>query len=187
MDTPASLLERLRQPGQEHSWARLVELYTPLLYGWARRAGLQDQDAADLVQDVFTILVRKLPEFVYDHQRSFRAWLRTLLMNRWRDARRQRAARPAEVCDADLDDLAASASDVLFEETEYRQQVVGRALRLIQPEFREATWKAWTEHGLAGRPAAEVARELGLTMGAVYTAKCRVLSRLRRELEGLLD
>jgi RNA polymerase sigma-70 factor (ECF subfamily) len=187
MDTPASLLERLRQPGQEQSWARLVELYTPLLYGWARRAGLQDQDAADLVQDVFTILVRKLPEFAYDNHRSFRAWLRTVLLNCWRDGRRRRAARPPEVGHPDLEGLADSASEELFEETEYRRQVVGRALRLIQPEFHEATWKAWTEHGLAGRPAAEVARELGLSVGAVYTAKSRVLSRLRRELDGLLD
>ncbi len=51
MDTPASLLERLRQPSQEQAWARLVELYTPLLFRWARRAGLQTQDAADLVQE----------------------------------------------------------------------------------------------------------------------------------------
>jgi RNA polymerase sigma-70 factor (ECF subfamily) len=187
MDTPASLLERLRQPGQEQAWARLVELYTPLLYRWALRTGLQYQDAADLVQDVFAILVRKLPEFKYDEQRSFRAWLRTLLMNRWRDGRRRQAARPAEAGHADLDGLVASTADQLFEETEYRRQLVGRALRLIQSEFREATWKAWTEHGLAGRPVAEVARELGLTIGAVYTAKCRVLARLRHELDGLLD
>jgi RNA polymerase sigma-70 factor (ECF subfamily) len=187
MDTPASLLERLRQPGQEQAWVRLVELYTPLLYGWARRAGLQHQDSADLVQDVFAILVRKLPEFSYDQQRSFRAWLRALLLNRWRDIMRRRAARPAEVGRADLDGMTRKASDELFEETEYRRHLVGQALRLIRPEFREPTWKAWTEHGLAGRPAAEVARELGVSLGTVYTAKCRVLARLRRELEGLLD
>ncbi|HTU16776.1 MAG TPA: sigma-70 family RNA polymerase sigma factor [Gemmataceae bacterium] len=187
MDTPASLLERLRQPGQPQAWDRLVELYTPLLYRWARRAGLQPQDAADIVQDVFTILVRKLPDFVYDKQRSFRAWLRTLLLNRWRDGRRRAAVRPAEVSHAYLDGLPARASDDLFEEAEYRRELVGRALRLIRPEFREPTWKAWMEHGQAGRPAAEVARELELSEGAVYAAKCRVLRRLRRELEGLLD
>jgi RNA polymerase sigma-70 factor (ECF subfamily) len=177
MDPPASLLERLRQPGQEQAWARLVELYTPLLYGWARRAGLRDQDAADLVQDVFAILVQKLPDFAYDNHRSFRAWLRTLLLNRWRDGCRRRAARPAEVGNVELDALAASASEQLFNEAEYRRQLVGRALRLIQPEFQEATWKAWTEHVLVGRPAAEVAQELGLSVGTVYTAKCRVLAR----------
>jgi RNA polymerase sigma-70 factor (ECF subfamily) len=187
METSTSLLERLRQPGQEQAWARFVELYTPLLYGWTRRAGMQHQDGIDLVQDVFVILVGKLPEFKYDHERSFRAWLKTLLLNRRRDLMRRRAARPAEVGNAELDGLAESASNELFEETEYRKHVVGRALLLIQPEFTETTWKAWTEHGVAGRPAVEVARELGLSAGAVFTAKSRVLASLRRELDGLLD
>ena len=62
--------------------ARFVELYTPLLYYWARRVGLRRQDAADLVQDVFTLLVRKLPEFTYDRNKRFRAWLRTVTLNR---------------------------------------------------------------------------------------------------------
>jgi RNA polymerase sigma-70 factor (ECF subfamily) len=187
METPASLLERLRQPGQEQAWSRLVELYTPLLYAWARRAGLHAEDAADLLQDVFAILVRKLPDFTYDSHRSFRAWLRTLLMNRWRDGRRRAAVRPAEVGHPDLDALAASASDEFFADAEYYRQLVGQALRLIRPEFRDVTWKAWTGHGLEGRPAAEVARELGLSEGAVFAAKFRVLQRLRRELQGLLD
>ncbi len=131
--------------------------------------------------------MRKLPDFTYDKQRSFRGWLRTLLMNRWRDGRRRAAARPAEVGHPDLDELAASASDELLEEVEYRRHLVRQALRLIRPEFRAATWKAWMGHGLEGRSAAEVARELGVSEGAVYASKCRVLRRLRRELEGLLD
>src|SRR5207248_2374355 len=67
--TPVSLLERLRRPGEEAAWMRFVELYTPLLYYWGRRAGLQEPDAADLVQDVLTLLVRKLPEFTYDRHK----------------------------------------------------------------------------------------------------------------------
>ncbi len=71
--TPPSLLERLRLPGEEAAWGRFVELYTPLLFFWARRLGLQEADAADLVQDVFRALVRKLPGFVYEPGKSFRA------------------------------------------------------------------------------------------------------------------
>src|SRR5262249_50774343 len=69
--TSASLLNRLRPPGEEDAWTRFVKLYTPLLYTWAHRLNLQDQDAADLVQDVFATLVQKLPEFRYDRQNSF--------------------------------------------------------------------------------------------------------------------
>src|ERR1700722_9457419 len=91
--TPASLLHRLRQPCDRRGWDQFVELYSPLLFSWARRVGLQDADAADLVQDVFAILVRKLPEFKYDPTRGFRNWLRTLTLNKWREFLRRRAVR----------------------------------------------------------------------------------------------
>src|SRR5258708_22827067 len=88
--TSASLLERLRQPGQPEAWARFVDLYTPLLVCWARRLGLSTEDARDFVQDVFTALVEKLPAFTYDHHKSFRAWLRTVALNKWRDHKRRK-------------------------------------------------------------------------------------------------
>lgn len=61
--TPASLLERLREPGDQEAWRRFVQLYTPLLFRAARRLGLPPEDASDLVQDVLALLVRKLPAF----------------------------------------------------------------------------------------------------------------------------
>jgi len=88
--TPGSLLERLRQPGQPEAWRRFVQLYTPLLFHWARRLGLQEQDAADLIQDVFLVLARKLPDFTYDRRQSFRGWLRTVTLNKWRESARRR-------------------------------------------------------------------------------------------------
>src|SRR5688572_20304611 len=91
MDTPASLLERLRQPAEQQAWSRFVRLYTPLLYSWARRLGLQPEDASDLVQDVLTLLVQKLPEFHYDRHKRFRGWLWTVTLNRFRENHRRRA------------------------------------------------------------------------------------------------
>src|SRR5947207_11749136 len=71
--TSLSLLERLRWPEeQETNWRRFVQLYTPLLYHWARRLGLSAEDAADLVQDVPTRLVAQLPQFTYDPGKRFR-------------------------------------------------------------------------------------------------------------------
>lgn len=83
--TSVSLLERLRTPADEAAWRQFVDLYTPLLCHWGRRAGLQDSDLSDLIQDVFTTLVRVLPEFEYDAHKSFRGWLKTILLNRWRN------------------------------------------------------------------------------------------------------
>jgi RNA polymerase sigma-70 factor (ECF subfamily) len=184
--TSASLLQRLRQPDEQAAWERFVQLYAPLLSCWARRLGLGEADADDLVQDVFTTLVQKLPEFRYDPRKSFRGWLRTLLLNRWRDqARRQGAARVGGH-QAVLETLAAPEEEA-FGEAQYRQHLVSLALRLMQAEFAPATWKACWQHVVEGRPAAEVARELGIRVGSVYVAKSRVLCRLRQELQGLFD
>jgi RNA polymerase sigma-70 factor (ECF subfamily) len=182
--TSISLLERLRQPGQDQAWGRFVTLYTPLLLFWARRHGLKPTDAADLVQEVFLLLVQKLPEFVYDQQKSFRSWLRMVALNKWRD--RQRRHAPPLANDAELSDLVSPQADA-FWESEHRQFLVQRALKLMQEDFEAATWKACWEFVVEGKNAAEVAKELGISENAVYIAKCRVLRRLRQELDGLLD
>jgi RNA polymerase sigma-70 factor (ECF subfamily) len=183
--TSVSLLEQLRQPGAQDAWKAFAQLYTPLLFHWARRLGLQEQDAADLVQDVFAVLVQKLPEFAYDRHKSFRAWLRTITLNKWRDSRR-RAPHLSLGAGEDAEPTVFSDPDV-FAEKEYREHVVRRALDLMQTDFEPTTWRAFWEHGICSRPAAIVAAELGLTVGAVYAAKVRVLDRLRKELQGLLD
>lgn len=58
--TSESLLLRLQKANDQQAWSRFVDLYTPLLFHWARRTGLQSQDAADLVQDVLTIVFSQI-------------------------------------------------------------------------------------------------------------------------------
>jgi RNA polymerase sigma-70 factor (ECF subfamily) len=185
--TSVSLLERLRQPVErEYAWRRFVQLYTPLLYHWARLLGLSSADAADLVQEVFALLVRQLPQFAYDRQKSFRGWLHTVFLNKWRDLRRRAAAAP-HAGDSAVEEASGPDPIADFDEAEYRQHLVQRLLQLMQTEFHPTTWKACWEFVVADRPAADVARELGITVNAVYLAKSRVLTRLRQELDGLLD
>lgn len=182
--TPVSLLERLRQAKAEGDWERFVALYTPLLYAWSRRLGAGADDAADLVQEVLVLLVEKLPAHRQDPSKSFRAWLWTVLRNRWLNRRR----RPREVS-LDPDDVPADSDQgpAMIEESEYRDRLVARALRVMQSDFEPVTWQACWQVVTADRPAAEVAAELGISTNAVYVAKCRVLRRLREELAGLLD
>jgi RNA polymerase sigma-70 factor (ECF subfamily) len=186
-ETPASLLERLRQPGAQDAWTRFVRLYTPLFFYWARRGGLQESDAADLVQDVFTILVRKLPEFTYDPQRSFRGWLRTVLLHCWQRRRRRPLPRSLGDGATALPLLSVPDGADVLAETEYRQYLIERVLALVQTDFQPATWKAFWECAVVGRRAEEVAADLGLSTAAVYTAKSRVLARLRQELKDLWE
>ncbi|HEX5272894.1 MAG TPA: sigma-70 family RNA polymerase sigma factor [Gemmataceae bacterium] len=183
--TSLSLLQRLRRPDEPGAWERFVRLYTPLIYDWARRAGLQESDAADLVQDVFVLLLRKLPEFEYDRHGSFRAWLHAVTLNLWR-TRLRRKVLPTE---AGLSPDGVPAPDCVAEiaEAEYRDRLVRRALELLRTDFAEPTWRAFWECVVNDRPTAEVAADLGMSAGAVRTAKCRVLARLRQELDGLLS
>lgn len=185
--TPISLLERVRKPGDHEAWQRLVELTTPLLFAWAYRAGLRDHDAADLVQDVLAVLVEKLPNFVYDHERSFRGWLRVVTTNKFLERRRKLAPRAVSPDDALLGELPDPTILEPFWEEEYRRQLVARAMELMQTHFQPATWKACWEHVVSGRSAIEVAAELGTTTAAVYVAKGRVLRKLRAELAGMMD
>jgi RNA polymerase sigma-70 factor (ECF subfamily) len=183
--TSVSLLDRLACGTDPVAWGRFVDLYTPLLVRWCQRLGLSDADAADFTQDVFVILVDQLPRFRYDPTQSFRAWLKTVLMNVWRKHYRKATRAPAGGGDPNL--VAESDPGRLIDEAEHRDMLVRRALQIAQAEFEPTTWKACWEFVVHDRPAAVVAAELGITVNAVYLAKSRVLRHLRVELAGLLD
>lgn len=181
--TPASLLERLRRPNELTAWDRFAELYSPLLFHWAKRLGQQNSDAADLVQDVFLILFRKLPEFQYDSSKSFRAWLKTVFVNRARQRLRERVPAPADAPWAELPDPNADRA----EEQEYRDYLLHRAFELIKREFSPLQTEAFQQYVVVGRPVDDVARDLGISSGTVYCIKSRILNRLRQEVHQLLD
>lgn len=185
--TQISLLERLRGPEDSEAWPRFVRLYTPLLFYWARRTGLKQEDAADLVQEVLTVLVQKLPTFQYEPGKSFRRWLHTITLNMWRERGRRKPLPRTGPDDPGLSDVALAPEDEPFDEVEYRNQLVRQALEIMQVEFEPATWQACWESVVSGRPAAEIAAGLGVSVDVVYGAKSRVLRRLRQELAGLLD
>lgn len=89
-DTSSSLLEHLRHdPAPEH-WNRFVDLYAPVVQQWAARNGLQEADAADLIQEVFALLLEKLPDFEYNPSLRFRGWVKQVIVNVWRAQSRKR-------------------------------------------------------------------------------------------------
>jgi RNA polymerase sigma-70 factor (ECF subfamily) len=157
--TPASLLLRLREPSSQAAWERFVELYTPLLLRWANRLGLRGADCDDLVQDVFIVLMRELPKFEYNPDRLFRRWLKTVMRNKFCE-RERRQVLGADVGDAFLDEAKAPDPLIAAEDEEYRTYVFRQATTLMRRDFEEPTWRAFLELN-AGRPAAEVAAELG--------------------------
>jgi RNA polymerase sigma-70 factor, ECF subfamily len=181
--TSTSLLDQLQHAPDAVRWGRFVRLYAPLLYGWAHAVTSQEADAADLVQDVFTIVVQRLTEFRPQVDGSFRGWLRTILRNRWNEVQRKRRPVPA----GNLEVLAMTVEPGLPDDGADQRALLSAALILLQNDFEPSTWKAFAQTALHGRPAAAVAADLHLSTDAVYVARSRVLQRLRRELAGLLD
>jgi RNA polymerase sigma-70 factor (ECF subfamily) len=104
------------------------------------------------------------------------------MYNQWR---KKRAA--LTLTDAGLSDVAAPEQAADIGEVEFQQQLTIRALQLMQAEFQPTTWQACWETVVRGRSGADVARELGISVNAVYLARSRVLRRLREELGGMLD
>jgi RNA polymerase sigma factor (sigma-70 family) len=192
-ETPVSVLERLRSRPAEEDWSRLVTLYSPYVSRWLKQAGIPEADAADLTQDVATALVREVPKFQHSGRvGAFRKWLRRLVVHRtlgyWRKRRTRGSAleqQRAEFVLQTLEDHRGELADRF--EAEHDAFVLDRLLTLIRPEFTESTWLAFHGQSVAGRSAADVAAELGLSVNAVLVAKSRVLRRLKSEAAGLVD
>lgn len=186
--TSRTLLERIRIRDAE-AWQRFVHLYGPTIFGWARRASLQSHDAADVTQEVFKSVALNISEFRKDRPTdSFRGWLWVITTNKVRDHFRTRPAEAVggEMIEDRLAQLPAhEPADPLTRGA--RTELAHRALELIQAEFETRTWQAFIRSTMASRTAADVAAELGMTPAAVHKAKSRVLLRLRRELDGLLE
>lgn len=186
-DTSPTLLAKLAGPERGAAWVRFVHLYTPVLVRWADRLGIPPADRPDVVQEVFLTLLRALPQFNHTRGGSFRGWLHTLFVNKWRDLCRKRVPTPLGAADGHLPAVAVEDPTVAIDEEEYRAVLADRAARLVRADFNEATWAAFWATAVEDRPAASVAAELGLSVNAVYLARARVLQRLRQELAGLLD
>jgi RNA polymerase sigma-70 factor (ECF subfamily) len=179
-----SLLQRARAK-DEASWQRIVYLYSPLLYSWCRRYGLQDADTLDVSQDVFRSVFLHLDGFRKERPGdSFRKWLKTITRNRVLDAVRRAGRTPASLGVSDAPDLAAESS--LFEEVDNdpaeqeseRRIVLRRALEMVRTEFEPRTWDAFWRVTVEETPAADVALALGVSANVVYLSKSRVLRRL---------
>jgi RNA polymerase sigma-70 factor (ECF subfamily) len=184
LETPASLLYRLCQEPLDRDWERFVLLFTPMLVRWAYRLAVPPTDIEDVLQETFTLLVGKFPEFRYNPQQSFRAWLWTVF-HRHVLAWRKRQTRNLALSDAQMEALASADNVAEAAEQEYRRVLLDRALQLVQTDFPQQTWQMFVQVAVAGRPSVDVAREFGVTANAVYLARGRILARLREELLGL--
>jgi RNA polymerase sigma-70 factor (ECF subfamily) len=192
--TSVSLLDRLKAAGPDDAdWLRFQDIYLPLLRQWLGRVPGLGDEASDLAQEVFLVVVRELPRFQRRREGSFRAWLRQVTVNKvWSQRKRRRrqadAGREPDATDQYFEQLADPRGDLAQEwDRDHDQHVFQELLAIVQPDFSPTVWEAFCRFARQGHPAAQVAEELGLSVNAVLQAKSRILRRLRQEAGNLLD
>ena len=187
--TSLSLIERA-QAQEPDAWDRLLKLYSPLVYFWCRRGPLRDEDAADVLQEVFRAVSTALGDFRHFGPGSFVGWLRTITGNKLRDHYRRAQRQPEATGGSDGRLQLLNIPDDLGDDwdaptqPEEKTLLLERGLELVRAEFEEPTWQAFWRVTIDGQAPAHAAQSLGLSINSVYKAKSRVLNRLRQELAG---
>ena len=186
--TRASLLIQIRDGSNHAAWQEFVALYGPVVYGFARKRGLQDADAADLMQDVMRSISNAIGRLDYDrNQGTFRGWLFTITRNKVFNFLSARRIRPQGSGDSAtnrmLSNTAEEADGTDVWEMEYQRRLASIAMDRVKGEFQEKTWRAFWLTAVEGVAAPEAAKQIGLSTGATYVAKSRVLARLKEEVE----
>ena len=185
--TSPTLLDQVAQRDPD-AWQRFVTLYGPLIYHWARRQGISEHDAADVLQEVFSSLSRSIHQFEHRRAGSFRSWLWTITRNQVACWFRSRAnAAPAAGGTQAWQNLAQVAESLSDDPDEFtvRTELTAlhqRGLDIVRSEFEERTWEMFWRVTVDEVSASDVAQEFGTTANSVRQAKSRVLRRLRQVL-----
>lgn len=186
--TRLSLLVRLRDAHDRLAWEQFVGLYAPLVYGFARKKGLQDADAADIAQDVLTSVAQQMRQWEFDPQRgTFRGWLFTIARNRLRNWLASTARRINGSSADDHQATLQSQPEETPDDAEYARRVFHWAAAQVREQVSEQTWQAFELTAVATRPGPDVAEQLGMTTGAVYLARSRVMAKLKTLVQSVGD
>ena len=192
-ETRNSLIVRLRQPGNQEAWREFVSLYEPIIYRLAARKGMQHADAQDLLQDVLIAVSKGIDRFeIGEDKGRFRGWLFKISRNLIINAIEKRQRIVVGNGDSDIFRQLAQQSDLNPKEhsvyiLEFRRELFQWAARKIRPEFQASTWSLFWRTSVNDEAISDVANNLGMSIGAAYAARCRILTRLKKTIEELDD
>jgi RNA polymerase sigma-70 factor (ECF subfamily) len=187
--TCQTLLARLRRdPSNEAAWDEFVEHYGRHIYRWCRHWGLQDADAEDVTQEILLKLARKLRDFVYDPESSFRGWLKTVAHHAWLDfidgQKHARAAANEHVREL-LQSVEAREDLIQKLEEAFDYELLEAAKVQVRLRVAPHTWEAFQLVAFEGRAVAEVAAKVHMQVAMVYVAKSKVQKMLQEEIRKL--
>lgn len=196
LPTRRSLLTRLRDWDDQQAWREFFDLYWRLIYSVARRAGLGEAEAQDVVQETMMVVAKEMPGFRYDPSRgSFKAWLHTVIRGRlsrhWRKAVRVRRLETRTESDEEFDDAAEEpAAPPEFEavwQTEWEQNLIKAALRGVQAKVSPRQYLLFSLATLKEVPTNVITERYEASRTQIYLAKLRVGRLFKRELERLRE
>ncbi|MDP1799040.1 MAG: sigma-70 family RNA polymerase sigma factor [Planctomycetaceae bacterium] len=190
-ETRWSLVVRLQDERDEAAWHEFIVEYEPFLLTYLHRRGLQEADARDVAQQVMTSICQSVANWKPDGRPgAFRRWMATIARHAAIKFMHRKSRQPdsggGTAFLARMNDVASVDNDTAAQQ-EYQQAVFAWAVSRVKDEFRESTWTAFWETLVVHRPIDVVAQELGLSTGAVYMARSRVMARLRTQVAQLLD
>lgn len=184
-ETQHSLLVRIRDPENRDAWEYFSKLYRPVIVRTARARGLQEADAHDLAQQVLMAVASAIGDWEQrEKETRFRHWLRRVTRNALLNILMRRPADQA-VGGSSVQEWLMDMSDPDGEitaviETEYRREMYLRAAQVVRGEFRAESWQAFEMSVFREMSVEEVAISLGKSPGAIYTARSRIMFRLRQ-------
>ena len=182
--TRSSVLRAVANTENEAAWQRFFDLYAGFVFSIARSKGLNDTDADDIVQMVFSDLARNLPSFKYDREKGrFRLYLAALV--KWRVIDRLKAVRRDADLKADFMEEAKSAAtteDEDFEEREWQSAAMEETLRRIKPEVRPEHYAAFVASAVEGQDTDVVTKLYGISRDSLYQIRKRLTVKLREKL-----
>jgi RNA polymerase sigma factor (sigma-70 family) len=188
-ETRHSLLARLHEPRDEQAWQEFAAIYQPLIYRLIRSRGLQDADAQELTQDALVAvagaIARGTPDF---HGGSFRGWLSRIARNMMINYLTRRRPGQQGGGGSDFQRLlaeqpAADEEQATLFDLEQKREVFRWAAEQVRGSIQPATWQAFWQTSVDGEPIAQAAKSLGLSNGAVYAARSRVMARLKQVID----
>ena len=195
LPTRRSLLSRLRNVEDNDSWRTFFDTYWRLLYNVARKSGLADHHAQDVVQETVIAVARKIPDFRYDPVKgSFKQWLLLICRRRIHDHFRRAYSGSGELQHdsheeaGTADKMAAPAGgpdmqlDEIWEQ-EWRENIFDRALLAVRQRVNPKQYQVFDCCVLQNQRPAEVARMLGMNAAQVYLAKHRVSAAVKQAVK----
>lgn len=185
-ETSLSLIDRLQNAANDEAWKEFFQIYQPVVYRMARLRRLQDADALDVTQQVFTSISRAIHRWVPNADGPpFRAWLTTIAGNAITTAltRQPRDRATGSTSIVDLLNHQTCDGDIAAEmQNQARREVVRWAGEQIKSEFTEQTWVIFWQTAMEEVSVNELAKKSGRSAGAIYVARHRVLGRLKQKI-----